>query len=564
VSAQVFGPADICFNAISLLLDVPKKVRAFHDAIDAVFDEVAPTLSQFKIYSKIDLVDNVDDELKLAIHKVLISFVDICAKCINFEHSGRWDRVKSHTKRLLCDDQSVEDELKKFKNLVQGQQNVQSAVTLDAVLSGNRGVKALVEAEGSRKSDAVRREQFEKLKVRLGITEDATNNPKAVYEDMLKRSVPETGQWLGSNDAYTNWADRRCASTGATLHLKGAPNTGKSFAVSAIISRLKSEHSSPGSPDRSLVAYYFFSSVLTNKNDNETGPTAESALKWICLQLAEQDVAYAKVAYEACRDKQESWFKEARCEELWTALRIGEPLRNSTHYLILDGLDSLSKSAARQLLDIFRELPDATMGATQPCPVRVLVCGKPETLDSDLIKRKDCPVIQMEENMAADMRKYVQHGLKALFLDGKSQEQSLSIEMRLLEQPAFTFSSMQNTLDRIREGLESTGTVEQIDKIITENLRDPTVILREDVDRMEAQLSARQINLLNELFVWVIYGIEYLEVDQLEAALVSRCVLLFSYVPNFISDSLFSPHSIRRRDPKLLGEDAGQHYLGSL
>ena len=539
---QVFGPADLCFNAISLLLDMPKKIRDFHDAIDAVFEEVAPTLSQFKIYSRIDLFDNVDEDLKLAIHKVLISFVDICAKCINIKHGGRWDRVKVHTRRLLCDDQDVEDELKKFKSLVQGQQNVQSAVTLDAVLSGNRqltavltkayetgqqitiietGVKALVEAEGSRKSDAMRWEQFDKIKARLGVADDATNNPKAVYENMLKRSVPETGQWLGSNSAYTNWADKRCSSTGATLHLTGAPSTGKSFVVSAIISRLKSEHSSPGSPDRSLVAYYFFSPVLTNKNDNEKGPTAESALKWICLQLAEQDAAYTKVVYEACLSRNDSWFKKARCEELWTTLRIGEPLRKTTHYVLLDGLDNLSRSAARQLFDLFRKLPDATMGATQPCPVRVLVCGKPETLDDDLIKHKDCPVIKMEGNMTTDMHKYVQHGLKALFPDRKSQERRSTIEKRLLEQPAFTFGSMQNTLAAIRELFESTGAEEQLDTIIAKYLRDPTVILREQVDRMEVQLSARQINLLNELLIWVIYGEEYLGIDQLEAALVS-------------------------------------------
>ncbi|KAK4151597.1 hypothetical protein C8A00DRAFT_35745 [Chaetomidium leptoderma] len=542
-ASMVFGPADLCFNAISMLLDVPKKVRAFHDAIDAVFEEVAPTLSQFKIYGRIDLLDKVDEDLKLAIHKVLISFVDICAKCINFKYGGKWDRIKVHTKRVLCDDQSVDDELKKFRTLVQGQQNVQNTVTLEEVLSGNRqlaavltktnetgqqttridtGVKVLVEAEGNRKSDAMRREQFDKLKVRLGVAEDATNNPKAVYEDMLKRSVLETGQWLASNSAYTSWADKRCASTGATLHLKGAPSTGKSFAVSAIIRRLKSEHSSSGSPDRSLVAYYFFPSVLTNKNDNEKGPTAESALKWICFQLAEQDAAYAKVVDEACLIRNDDWFKKASCEELWTTLRIGEPLRKTTHYVLLDGLDSLSKSAARQLFDIFRKLPDATMGASQPYPVRVLVCGKPEMFDDDLIKHKDCPVIEMEQNMAVDMHKYVHHELRALFPDRKSQERRSSIEKRLLEQPAFTFRSMQYTLDAIRQLFESTGAEEQLDTIIAKYLRDPTVIVREEVERMQVQLSARQIDLLNELLVWAIYGVEYLRVHQLEAALYLR------------------------------------------
>ncbi|KAB5513045.1 hypothetical protein GE09DRAFT_1232251 [Coniochaeta sp. 2T2.1] len=121
-----------------------KRISDFHDAIGALFDEVAPTLSQFKIYSRVALFDNVDEDLKLAIHKVLISFVDICARCINIEYGGRWNRVKAQTERLICDDMAVEEELTKFKNLVRSQQYVQNAVTLEAVLSGNRQLAAVL------------------------------------------------------------------------------------------------------------------------------------------------------------------------------------------------------------------------------------------------------------------------------------------------------------------------------------------------------------------------------------------------------------------------------------
>jgi hypothetical protein len=60
------------------------------------------------------------------------------------------------------------------------------------------------------------------------------------------------------------------------------------------------------------------------------------------------------------------------------------------------------------------------------------------------------------------------------------------------------------------------------------------------------QLSARQINLVNELLIWVIYGEEYFGIDQLEAALVS----LEPPPPNPLT-------SIRRRDPNRLGKEAG-------
>lgn len=43
----MFGPADLCFNAISLLIDIPSKVHEFHEAVDGLFEEVSVALSTF-------------------------------------------------------------------------------------------------------------------------------------------------------------------------------------------------------------------------------------------------------------------------------------------------------------------------------------------------------------------------------------------------------------------------------------------------------------------------------------------------------------------------------------
>jgi hypothetical protein len=44
---EVFGPADLCFNAISILIDIPSNVIEFHEAVDGLFEEVSVFLSQF-------------------------------------------------------------------------------------------------------------------------------------------------------------------------------------------------------------------------------------------------------------------------------------------------------------------------------------------------------------------------------------------------------------------------------------------------------------------------------------------------------------------------------------
>ncbi|KAH2321744.1 hypothetical protein KXW87_000786, partial [Aspergillus fumigatus] len=47
-ASMVFAPAGLCFNALSFLLDIPKKVHEFHGEIDAIFAEVGPALAQFR------------------------------------------------------------------------------------------------------------------------------------------------------------------------------------------------------------------------------------------------------------------------------------------------------------------------------------------------------------------------------------------------------------------------------------------------------------------------------------------------------------------------------------
>ncbi|KAK0620979.1 hypothetical protein B0T14DRAFT_567693 [Immersiella caudata] len=539
-ASMAIEPTDLCFSAISLLLDIPQKIRDFHELIEEVFVEILSALSQFKIYVRIDLLDKIDGDLKMSIHRVLISFVDICAKCINVSKSGRWERFKGHAKRVLCEDKGLEDELKKLKNLVRGQQYVQNAVSLEAVL-GNKerlvevlaklsqtevkmtavetGVEILVEAEGTRRQDASKRQQLMHIRKCLGISKHATEGSRSMHEDRVRRFIPGTGQWLESCEPYMPWSNRRSECAASMLFLSGPPSVGKSFTVSAMIERLMSEKTHSGDPDRSIIAYYFFTTP-TGKRDDESRPVA-TAFSWICLQLAERDAAYAKAVYEMLSQPgTESLVKSADSLTLWRTLRLGAPARGATHYVLLDGVDNLPKSSLDQLRDVFRELPGAGSSGNHS-KIRVLVSGDSETFDPDM-QQKGWAVIDMRQQLAEDMRKYVRHELDALFPDRRLAKQKQDIEDRLLSQPSYTFRSILNALDNVRKLVESSGAVEELDQILANSSRDPKDIAKEEMEKLEEQLNARQISLLNELLAWVVCGRESFSVEQLEAALFLR------------------------------------------
>ncbi|GIJ91118.1 hypothetical protein Asppvi_010083 [Aspergillus pseudoviridinutans] len=62
-ASMAFAPTGLCFNALSFLLAIPKKVHGFHGEIDAIFGEVGPALAQFRIYERMDESSQIDEAL---------------------------------------------------------------------------------------------------------------------------------------------------------------------------------------------------------------------------------------------------------------------------------------------------------------------------------------------------------------------------------------------------------------------------------------------------------------------------------------------------------------------
>lgn len=75
----VFGPATLCFNAISFLIDVPGKVASVHDGIGTLFEEVSQFLTLFRIYHD---YETLDPEIGEGAHTLMVSVVRICGLSI--------------------------------------------------------------------------------------------------------------------------------------------------------------------------------------------------------------------------------------------------------------------------------------------------------------------------------------------------------------------------------------------------------------------------------------------------------------------------------------------------
>lgn len=596
-------------------------MREYHEAVDAIFNDVGPTLAQFKIYSRIEHFSSLDSDFLSTIHLVMISFVDICAKCINIKSDpSRWSRFKKGTKRILLNDTELEGELQAFKDLARNQQNVQSALTLEATLEGNQKLTSLLSTAGETgervahidknvgilletdrvfRSERTKTQKMAKIRSFLGIPDHERDGSKAIYEDLLRRSIlpGKRKWWFEGLVPYQSWADMESKDTEPCLLVVGNPNSGKSFSVAAMINHLMAGHYNSKTSDHRMALSYSFFGAPTDKNDDDRQRLG-TALKWIAIQLAEQDVAYAAHLTESLSDSRRN-VQTMTIEQLWNFLKISNPNHKATHFVILDGLENLSVSETKKLLDIFRTLPSAAVGSRAPSPIRVLASGTPASF-SRIHSISGWPSVQMESHNLSIMRDYIGHIMRDQFrshlklhqkvdealirpevfminlvlrqatsrdirragaemreliasstqedksmfrlvfvaLDElanilSSQNASENILVRNARQhleqakhrlrsiertEKVTFRGIQITLDEVKRLMSNGGTEKDLDKLL---IRSAVDTWKPDAQKHEQRLDGRQIELLNELLIWVHFGRLYFTIDELEAVLVS-------------------------------------------
>ncbi|KAI1374884.1 hypothetical protein F4677DRAFT_447150 [Hypoxylon crocopeplum] len=536
---MVFGaPSSICFNALYLLLDAPEQLKSFREAIDGLFDKLGPSLSVFRIYEKIEQFNDIEPELKQAIHAVMITFVDICALAIELRDSGKWRKLKSRTRLLLLhDDSGIGTEIEKFERLTQAHHSVQSTQTLKVLLETRSDLTVFLEkesersqqiatdvaslkaADDKRSSEEIRRKHMENIKKKLGIEDSFYKSFKEMCDKPRKDCVPNTAVWLMDDSKFQSWAERDNKESEPLFVVTGAPNTGKSVVLSTAVHHLRSVYESPArNSPRTLVAAYFFTPT---KDDQDKRPIA-TALKCIAIQLADQDSAYAKSLSQSCDGKSEnsSFFRDANCEELWDFLRIGSPKGNVTHYLVFDGLGSMADESSdkreqkEQLVSILCKSVQSS--------VRVLLSVRQDTLQTE--DRPPHSNIEVEQHSEPDIQKYIGHFLKSndLLQDPDDEALRTKILETLSKQVRGNFNKVKAALENIREVVASDGLETDIDKTLNESNMTEKEISQITVAQLESRLTGEEIDELNELLVWVICGRERFSIDQLNAALILR------------------------------------------
>lgn len=538
---------------MSYIIDIPGKISKIYLGIGYLFEEIYAQLNVFKVYRRIEASSSIDPELLDSTHRLMISIVNICALSYKLIDGGKLVQIKAGLKAALFDDDSgVHDELVKLERLTKAQSVVTGAITLEHVLSTEKGlgqllasqcesaeklsniregVEVLVTAENDRRMERVTKEQIRKIARRLKIESNLTQEHEKTLAKISKGTVPGSGEWLWDCHEFRNWIDPE-SEVNPLLLISGTQQSGKSYLLSVIIDELESAHGEAArNKSRISIAYYFFSKrdEKTSRDGQLDQNSIETALKCMCLQIAAKQKGYAKDMAGICDSSKDSDFQNLSCGDLWNSLKLGSPRGDVTQFLLFDGLDQLSETDAGQLFKLLSTQRQSPAGFVTSKPersrLRILATGSSKMFNMSVSLL--LPIINIKSFNASDISKFIDHELENdEIMQARSVEMidlTRSIRTKLHTKAQGDFSIVKQKLERIKSAVEADASLDDIEDILEEDHEQDIFQIAQDViNDLSKSLNVEDIKQLNELFIWSINAQYHFTISELRAALVLR------------------------------------------
>ncbi|KAF2228666.1 hypothetical protein EV356DRAFT_457297 [Viridothelium virens] len=560
-ASMVFGPATLCFNAVQFLMDIPAKISKFYADLEQLFGKISTFLTQFKIFRRIEQFPKVDMDLKECVNQVLVTFVDALAISINILGASKWKHVVHISKLVLFDhDSGIHDTLKEFERLTLNQSRVIDGVTLENVLESKHGIDMLkqsadiqsemmkenswkldniyegvlvtkdmmLDATNDRRKRAQGREQIDLICEKLDTTRDRALESEKAFQQTRAQVFKDTGDWLETIDSYQKWVDLE-SDANSVLVLSGDNGCGKTYLASAILDSQRNYYEIQDTKSKRVtVACYSF-----DKNDKPSRESSSKntrqpvmALKSMALQIATRDNVYAQRLFTYLKPKDPSFLRDVVAKDLINELFPPPNMEDTADFgfiLILDGLDQLALEDARQLT--------TSVLAIRSPKVRVVITATEKTLEDCSEESSEnfklVPKIRVSEYNNADIQRHIESELNSKE-DLNSEEPSILRIVGLIREqlPKIAngnFNNVKQVISNVAKAVASEEDVKDIEECISvENLEDRDEKIRRIISELSTSLNAQEIEQLNELLLWTIYGIRWMSVDEMRAAVLQR------------------------------------------
>ncbi|KAI9654642.1 MAG: hypothetical protein M1821_005849 [Bathelium mastoideum] len=557
-ASMVFGPVTMCFNAIQFLMDIPAKISKFYDDIGQLFEEISNFRMQFKIFHRMEQFTKIDLSLRKCTHQIMIAFVDICAISIDYLNPSKLKQFFTATKIALFDDDSgIHVKLEEFRRLIEYQSRISDGLTLESALKSEMGIEQLRESskisrqlieENSeqlrathddvkdvkevvtkeakeRSSMNEHAEQIKRIRDKLDIALDRDSDPEREFKQIRSDRLPDTGVWLKEIDQYRHWIDLD-SNAHVLLLLSGSNGSGKSNLLSAIIDEQRSVYSNrEAGPKRVVISCFGFERKDKSAREGKNARQSILALKLMATQIASQDIVYAKFLSMHLKNKGISFSQEMTANDLIQELFLPPKMDSKpdmAYMLLLDGLDQLVPEEASQLINALSSLKASNFR------VAVTVTNtNTESLKVSQDELDSIPTIRVEDHNESDINRYIENKLKA-YEDLNSEDPSiLSIVNHVRDElprvASGNFDNVQQIIAKVQKAVSNDEDITAIQGLVSKDqLENKELAAERIVEELNESLNPQEIEQLNELLIWTVYGLEYMSVDEMRAALLLR------------------------------------------
>ncbi|KAL4808834.1 hypothetical protein BDV18DRAFT_157771 [Aspergillus unguis] len=528
-ASEVIGPSELCFNAISMVINAWQSYQGIFESLAALFSKCSDYLSRLEYYIR----GGMDIKLAKVAVQHLQLFVEICDRAIKLRRSKR-RKLIVFTKLLFLNDNDIADLLGKMESLVDKEGRLvtaqtfsfaaEAAVSTRENLAISRAVNSKIDMLIASRSDSLKesdkRRRKEKILEVLAF-DDNKMDPKEkkepepywqrIYYNYRKCVVPDTGQWIFEEPEFRAW-EKGSQDAPPILAIEGAEGSGKSYIASTIIRRLRNRTSAESSDARTLLAFYFVEgdSKEELKRTNHLDVIAKS-LVW---QFAQADASYMKSIANICERNRDMDPHEIPSRLLFDNKDLGQTI-DANFFIVIDGLNDVVGD------NLVTFLQNAMESAAQHRKIRVLLTGRPRAFEKiAATKNIAFRAIHISERNRADIDMYIESRMDTIeALRNKERFGVLDlrkkIRVALRDKTAGDYFRVNTILKRI----SNLDYVNDIDHVLENAGKERSQQIEAEIETLNDVRNSKEIAEINEITLWILFGREWFKPRQMAAVL---------------------------------------------
>lgn len=518
----------MCFNAFSFLIDMPKKTGKVYDDLIQLFGDMSATLLEFQVLEKISAKVEIELQLITTTHAILIAFVNICGRYIKFLEGGKVHRFTVAIRSVFLDDDcGVLDELKNFKNLARQQSSMIGTVSYRHVLDIEEAihqygtyqprilghVETLVASEHDRRTEILLQKSLKTIEEKLYIGSLAADASLAMLVDTQKDLIDGVCDWLYDTPEYQTWTNIK--SRKHLLCIAGGPKSGKSFLLAATARRLERSGSTGHTKSpKPWVLYYSFSWNYEKSFENRN--PVSLALRVLALQYAQKDYKYAQHLERALNVPD---IQLEDLSKLWTILKFHNMPDTSGRqvHILLGGLHRLNKGMTQELLTL---LAGGENGKIRN--LKIVVTGAISTFDN---VGNSALIVNVSDHNKPGIDHFIANKISKVEILQDNHPNIKRLQTSLLDQLSgkvnSNFVAVERKLSLIVDSINNSKTHDEVLDVLNHDIdNDFQTLMTKRIEDLERTLTSDEIDDLNIMLNWLIYGFSSPTIRELEAILL--------------------------------------------